>query len=271
VNTLARATLVMTLQSFTWRWLCAPPVFLLAGWLRVSDIDFDLVSQLPRTINIWDIPPSMLVTRIYLSWLVVLGFIILVGDIYLQERELNIVPLMLSRLHSRTQWWLARIATLGVLAFCFVILAFVCSLLGSALRAPVSLQDSPASLIPPGSATPNPAFQRWYTIPMPIFVIIVGLYTAFGLWIIAAFIMTLSLIWSQVYVPVGFALSWIILSSYIANTPILEQFDIAYIVSYEKFFSPRLPLSSLTFTILSIVFFVGFIYFGAWRAQRIDM
>ncbi|NOK62615.1 MAG: hypothetical protein GFH27_549333n103 [Chloroflexi bacterium AL-W] len=262
--------LFIALRNFTWRWLFVPPVFLLAGWLYVDDIQFDLLAQFPRAVNIWDIPPAMLVDQLHVAWIFILGFIIVVGDNYIQDREMNTIALVLQRTQSRAKWWLARILALGMLAISFVALAFLFSMIGSAFQVPITLQDSPSALNTGEAGMPGPASPRWQHIPMPLFVVFVGVYTAFGLWFVASIVVTISLIYPHPYLPIGFILTWLISSFSISHLAIADQFDVMYFVSYRKLFVPRLPVSPLIYTLMTILLFFVMLYVGTRQAQKAD-
>ena len=106
---------------------------------------------------------------------------------------------------------------------------------------------------------------------MPLVVVVVGVYTAAGLWLVASLIVTASLIYPSAYIPIGVTLVWILASFYFEYIPLLNQFDVRYLVSYTKFFVPRLPFSGEVQTLLSAALLLGVVAFGVHRIQRVDL
>ncbi len=258
----------------SWRWLLVPPLYGIIGTYYAGFLRFDFARQQPRSINIWDVPPAVVSNRNLNVWLVGLGFALLVGDNYLRDRDRNLLALTVSRASSHTAWWVAKIGSLGLLALCYVGLMFAAILLGSLFSVPWALHDSPQSRIP---TTWNDLwYPRLMSVPMPLFVLLVGLYTAFALWIIGCLVLTISLVSQRAIMPLAFSVIWALASVELA-APVLSRLpyglllSMPYLITYAKHFVPveRIPLSPFITVSFGVV--LASVILGAWRLRRLDV
>jgi hypothetical protein len=196
----------------SWRWLAVPPVFGLACWNQISD---DLVTgsggHRAAAMNFWDGPLSMLLDTNVVTFVLALGFLLIVGDRYLQDRSRGTVALTVIRTRSRTAWWLARLTSIGVLALAFSAVGLTSALVVSAIRLPLELDPSASAQLAWG--TPGALYPRFSALPMPVFFGVVCLYTGVALWAPAALVLAASVLRPQLYVPAGIAILWVLLEA----------------------------------------------------------
>jgi hypothetical protein len=259
----------------TWRWVLVLPIYGLVGSFYSRQLTFDFSQQYPRSINLWDVPPAVVSNEFLNVWFVAIGFMLLVGDNYLRDRQQHMFALLLTRMPSRTAWWIAKVGTLGVLALCYAGLIFGAILVGSLFSVPFALHDSPASLIR------TTGQDGWYVrpmgTPMPLFVLLITLYTAFVLWIIGCVVLASSLVWQRAIAPLTVILVWGVISEnltprVLSGVSAAKLLNLSYLVTYAKHFSTipgqRIPL--LPFAVVSTGALLMTITFGAWRLQRLD-
>ncbi|NOK60855.1 MAG: hypothetical protein GFH27_549289n162 [Chloroflexi bacterium AL-W] len=262
-----------TLYSLSnWRWWLVPILFGVAGFLRGDNISFSDAQLVNRSINVWDALALMHVHAFYLAWLYVLGFVFVIGDNVIRERDEGMIALTFALMPSRTVWWIAKLSALGILALCYVGIGLVFSLLGSVTQLPFSWQDSPAAL-----SAPNPSilwYERDFSIPMPLFVLLINGYIACMLWVIGCIVMTVSLLVPKTFIPFGFIVLWI-LASFLFDSILLNNLpyglllDVSYFVSYAKHFDYYIPLPLF---ILIICFVLGTtLLVGMARLRSLDV
>jgi len=192
----------------SWRWLAVPAVFALACWNEVSS----LLAQKGRApVNAWDGPLSMLQDQPLVIFVLGLGFLVVAGDRYSQDRSRGTVALTIIRTRSRTAWWLGRVASAGVLALAFSALGLGSALLTSAIRLPLELGPSVAAQVP--SDMKGALYPSFDGLPMPVFFGFVVLYTALALWPLGALILAASVLRPAPYVPIGIAMLWVLLEA----------------------------------------------------------
>lgn len=191
----------------SWRWLAVPAVFALACWNEISNLLAD--SRVP--VNFWDGPLSMLQNQWVVIFVLGLGFLVVAGDRYSQDRSRGTVALTVIRTRSRTAWWLGRVVSVGVLALAFSALGLGAALLVSAIRLPLELDPSSAAQVAfdQGGAL----YPRFDGLPMPVFFGFVVLYTALALWPLGALILATSVLHPAPYVPIGVAMVWVLLEA----------------------------------------------------------
>ena len=206
-RTLFRATVISAGNGLVaWRWLLAGLVFAVCAVVNADILQFAFRQhRIDRPLDAWDMFPGMLLNKFFVIWLFGLGFLLLVGDSYLRERERGAVALCVLRLPSRTLWWLSQVGALGLLAACFVGLGVGLTLLVGVLMAP------------PGTAPllareGLPGMYPWVDIPVPTFILLLAGYTAWALWIAGCAVVLLSVfIPRKATVPAAIFL-WVVLS-----------------------------------------------------------
>jgi len=204
-----------------WRWAAVPVVFVLAGWNEISWLQANVRAPL----NLWDGPLSMLLNGTVVIWVLALGFMLLVGDRYSQDRSRGTVALTLIRTRSRTSWWLARVTSIGILALAFSALGLSAALVVSAVRLPLELDPSAAAQ---GAWQAREApYPRFEGLPMPAFFGFVVLYTAVALWPLGALVVTASVLSPQLYIPLGAAVLWTLVEAVALPGLILRDSDSA--------------------------------------------
>jgi hypothetical protein len=257
----------------TWRWLFVPPVYALIGAYYGGLLEFDFDRQQPRSINLWDVPPAVVSNRNLNVWLVGLGFALLVGDSYLRDRDRNTLALTLGRAPSRTAWWVAKMGAIGLQSLCYVGLMFAALLTGSLFSVPFALGDSPQSSIP--TNWNDLWYPRMMSVPMPLFVLLVGLYTAFALWIIGCVVMTSALLAGRAIVPLATSVVWALasveLAPVLSGLPYGLLLSMPYFITYAKHFLPRDGTPFWLFITASLGLLLSLVALGAWRLQRLDV
>lgn len=195
----------------SWRWLAVPPVFGLACWSQISE---DLAGSDGRrgaAMNVWDGPLSMLLDTTVITFVLALGFLVIVGDRYLQDRSRGTVALTVIRARSRTAWWLARLTSIGVLALVFSAIGLTSALVVSAIRLPLELEPSASAQLAWGM--PDALYPRFSGLPMPVFFAFVTVYTGIALWSLGALVLAASVLRPQLYVPAGITIVWVLLEA----------------------------------------------------------
>lgn len=191
-----------------WRWAAVPVVFALACWNEISFLPANGRAPL----NFWDGPLSMLLSPPVVIWVLALGFMVLVGDRYSQDRSRGTVALTVIRARSRTAWWLARVTSIGVLALAFSALGLTAALGVSAVRLPLELDPSAAAQV--GWPAKEALYPRHEGLPMPLLFVFVVLYTAVALWPLGALVLAVSALSPQPYIPVAVAILWVFVEAF---------------------------------------------------------
>ena len=206
----------------------------------------------------------------------VLGFALVTGDLYVRDRSSGAAAMALLRSRSRTGWWGAKVLALAPLALVFSILAFVSALAAGAAKLPLSSQWSQAARISWDSS--NALYPGAGTLPPPVFLLVVALYTALVLWAIGAVIITVSMLYPRLTTPLVVGLLWAL-----AGTPLLAplvfregvgKLDPMYQLAYVIHFSNNRGLIatpwSVSLAIVAVILLLA-ICAGAWRIRRVDL
>jgi len=257
-----------------WRWWILLPVYGALGMLYAGMIRFDYVRQQPRNVNIWDVPPAIVSNPWINVWLVATGFVLLIGDGYVRDRDQNILALTLIRMPSRLIWWSAKLGAVGLLAVYYVTVVFGAILIGSAFSVPIESSDSPQSLIP--TTGTDGWYFRLMSVPMPLFVILVGLYTAIALWVVGSIALVSSVLTKHMLVPLVLVITWgisslLLWARLLRQLPFGELLSLPYFITYAKHFSPheRIPVS--LFAVVSLGMLGIILVVGTWRLQKSDV
>lgn len=195
----------------SWRWLAVPPVFFGAGWLGSENAAFNYAAQQPRQANLWDAPLIMMTNNSVLIFACTLGFVLVVGDLYVRDRSSGAAAMTLVRTRSRASWWAAKVGALGPAALAFSALAFLSALAAGAIRLPLAGGWSPAARIPWGN--PAAIYPSFGYLPPPVFLLLVVAYTALALWAIGAVVLAVSTFYPHMVTPLAAGLAWTITGS----------------------------------------------------------
>jgi hypothetical protein len=223
----------------SWRWLLVPLVFAVTMWLEIDSVEVDFSQQARRAVNVWDGPLSLLTNVPVLLFVFALGFLFVVGDLYIRQRADHTAAMTMLRMPSRLGWWIAKIGAVGVLALCYALLGMGAALLVSAMHLPWSWSPSGMARLPFDGV--NSLYPRFADLPMAAFFGLTILYTAFVLWAIGAVTLTVSVLWPKAAVPFSFAAIWV--SSETATGALslpregFCQLDPLYLLSYARHFA----------------------------------
>lgn len=259
-----------------WRWLSVPPIFFVAGWLGADIAEYDFTTQDYRDANLWDGPLTMMTDNSAIVFAFVFGFVIVTGDLYVRDRSSGAAAMTLLRSRSRTVWWMAKVCAFGPLALVFSVLAFLSSLVASAIQLPVSLHWSSASMIPwkdqsalyPGSGAMPPA----------IFLLMVALYTAAVLWSVGAVVLGISALYPRPLTPLVIGLVWSL-----AGTPLVAPLyfregagtlDPVYHLSYVIHFGNERGFEAMPWivSVAVVSMTLGLVLvLGSWRLRWADV
>lgn len=265
-RTLARAIALGASNGFiTWRWLLAGVAFAFATVASVDALRFGFEDAgLHRSIDMWDFFPGMLLLQLFLTWLFAFGFLLLVGDSYLRERERGAVTLCALRLPSRTLYWLSKMGALAVLAVGFVGLGLAVTLL-------VGLLIAPPFTAPLFAREGMPGMYPWAGLFVPAYLLLLAGYTAWALWLQGCAVVLLSVfIPRKATVPVAIAVwagtSLPLLSPHSWGYARLLMLD--YFVCIAKHdASAAAPMSWHAFFTLGAVAAVLMAVAGSWRLR----
>lgn len=274
--TILRLILFDVLRVFgSWRWLAVPPVFFVAGWLGAENAAYDYETQRPRNANFWDGPFTMMMDPSAILFAFLLGFTLVSGDLYVRDRISGSAAMTLTRSRSRYSWWTAKVLALGPIALAFSTLAFLSALVASAFQLPVSMIRSQAAQVAwNGSGAIYPSFE---TLPMPLLLLLVTLYTAFALWAVGAVVLCVSALYPRTVTPLAMGLAWTL-----AGTPLIAPLafregvgtlDPAYQISYVVHFLNG-SFSAASYILSSAVILCTLaltLIIGGWRSSRTDM
>jgi ABC-type transport system involved in multi-copper enzyme maturation permease subunit len=185
-----------------------PPVFLLGGWLGADHAKFvsEVLVSRHREPNFWDGALILPTNKYALAFAFILGFVLIVGDLYVRDVSNGTAPMTLYRSCSRDHWWIGKIGSLALPALLYSNLAYVFALVGSALVLPVSIGPSRAANVPWGVEVS--LYPRFEWMPMPVFFLFVILYTAFALWAVGAIVLAASAFYPRMVTPIMAGLAW---------------------------------------------------------------
>lgn len=227
---------------YTWRWLAVPPVFMVGGWLGADHADFimTVLNRSTRQPNFWDGALILPTNKLALVFAFVLGFVLVIGDLYVRDHSQGTAHLTLLRSGSRAAWWAGKILSLASPALLYSGLAYLFALLGSALRLPVTLGTSGAAEIPWGGERAA-LYPRFGDIPMPLFFLLVIVYTAFALWAVGSTVLAVSALYPRMVVPLAAGLALVLIGSGLREPFFYERgaalFNPVYHVTYVSSFA----------------------------------
>jgi hypothetical protein len=223
------------------RWLLAVPALALAAWLSADDLEYDIVANRAFHATIWDAPPNLLVQSLYIL-VIALGFIFLVGDLFLRDHTEGGVGLTLPRVGDRRRWWTAKICAIGLLALVYTALLFTVVLATGALKGlPWSLHVSEVARLPVGGV--GPYYPRPDGMLPAVLDLLLIPYVACGLWALGAVALTCSVLWPKPFVPFALPVAWLIADE--VRAPLTDSrsglgvIDPLYQLSYGVHFDTR--------------------------------
>lgn len=257
------------------RWIVVPVLLFCVGWVELDYVEYDYFAQRPREANVWDGPLSMMAAGNIVIFVFVLGFTLVVGDLYVRDLSTGTAPMTLLRSRSRTLWWTAKLAALGALALVYSAVGFIAALAASATRLPLSLQWSPASSVPWSSQ--SALYPGAETLAPPLFTLLVILYTGLALWAVGAVVLLVSLLYPRMIAPLGFGFAWIVGLSWLVAPISARQgpltLDPVFQVSYAVHFSgpgfDAVPWS-VSFAVIGGSLALSLLL-GAWQLRRADL
>lgn len=181
----------------TVRWRFVPPVYLLALMSFIADKRRDVWwNRMPLggDANVWDVGLFFLDDVITEGLLILLGFMLLVGDDMVRGHNDGTLRSTLLRSRSTLRWWCAKVLSMGVLAVAYMGTVFVLILVASlVMGVPMGFHDSAASI----RLADIPIQHRWYSLPAGWSTMGYTAFTVFSLaftiWIIAVVHQSLSL------------------------------------------------------------------------------
>lgn len=258
----------------TRRWLAVPVVMFLAGIVALDRIEFDYRAQRPRDVNVWDAPLAMMADPALVVFVLILGFVFVTGDLYVRDRASGTAAMTLLRSNSRAGWWSAKVISLGALALVYSVVAFLCILAVSAINLPFSLGASPAAQVPWGSE--DALYPRFEAMPVPLFLLLVVLYTALALWAVGTVVLGISLLLPHPIVPLAAGLLWVMTAWLLwplGGRQGIGTLDPIYQVTYVFHFGNEI-LDALPWTTSFAVVagtLILVLTLGAWRLRETDM
>ena len=264
VKTLVRTTALCTRQGFiAWRWLLACPLFAVAALIGKDTVRFGFErTGIQRRVDMWDLFPGMLLDQFFLVWVLAFGFMLLVGDSYLREREHGAVALYALRLPSRTLYWLGRMGALGVMALSFVGLGLCVILLMGVFIAPPGAE-------PLFAREGLPGMYPWGGLFIPAYLLFLAGYTAWALWLIGCVVVLVS-----VFIPRRVTVPAVIFTWAGSSLPLLRVryqgyarlLNLDYFVSFDKHDAPP-AMSWQAYFIIGAAVAVLMAVAGAWRLR----
>jgi hypothetical protein len=148
------------------RWLVVAPVYVLAfisliHHNRRDEATFNPV-QMGSNANVWDVGLTFLNDIFNDCFLILLGFILLVGDDFVRDYNAGTLrsTLLLSR--SPQRWWYTKVVSIGVRAIAYMSIIFVSMIIAAlVMRIPLELGSSEASV----AIAKLRQVGRWYDLP----------------------------------------------------------------------------------------------------------
>lgn len=275
---LARHDAVRGLSSR--RWLLVPLVFLVAGWISLDAVVYDVTTRSNREVNVWDGPLSFVTSQQLLLFVCLIGFIFVVGDLTLNQLQDGTSSYTALRVPSRFTWWAAKVVAVGLLALVYAAVGVVTVLLVSAIQLPVAWAPSPMAQAPfDGASSLYPLVDN---LPMPVLLTAVTVHVAIGLWVCGTVAITASLVWTRSAVPfsVGVLVAvvswqlWVVGAGWDGIGVALPDAGLNYAVHFPMYFEgavTRTPRPAWM-TIASIAtWLVASLIGGAWRLRRMPL
>ena len=137
---------------FTKRWWAVPVLAGLLSWFTTNSLHTYRLGGLLATYhlayNAWDVVSR---STQELDFLVVLAapvFVWIVGESYLRDRSSNTIPMIVPRIQSRATWWTAKVLSMFIGAFAYMVVFSFISLLVASFFYPFAWHFSSFQLHP---------------------------------------------------------------------------------------------------------------------------
>jgi hypothetical protein len=266
LRALARSTSLSFLGGFSrWRWALVTALFALAAGLVTDTLQFFFKEKrIARPVDVWDIFPAFLNHTYVLHFLFAFGFLLLIGDHYHRQRDQGTAALFAIRMPSRRLYWLGNMGAIGIMAFLFIGICWLMSLLVGFIMAP------PASLWPMLPRESLSFLTVSVNMPLPIYSLLVAAYTAWGLWIGGSAILLVSVFFRNTGVVLGAIAAWVLASlsaSWYGASFITRFLCIGELIGHAKH-RGEYAISLSTFFIGSTIMLVLIAVVGSWRMRR---
>lgn len=257
----------------TVRWRFVPPVYVLMlisfivdnqriGWWNEIPIGSDA--------NVWDVGLYFLCDVFHDCIVLLLGFMLLVGDDLARGHTEGTLRSTMLLSHSRLRWWSAKILAMGVLAFAYVGIVQASTMLASLIMGiPFSLHNSVASVRIQELQVP------WYELPSNWSTMGYNLFALFSLafttWVVTVVHQTMALfVFPNNRIPFVVFFGWLILGFVVQASG--QWWDLRFLMYPGKVFdnfgrgSTTIPVffGVMTFALL------GAATVGYRRLQRMD-
>lgn len=266
----------------SWRWLAIVILFGITTAYTASNMSYVRSDATARhNINVWDVAANMVTSGFTLRWVYIFGFLILIGDSFLRERQQGLIALCLNRVSSRYKWWWGKISSIGVLALGYVTIGLLIILVVSSFLVPFSLSESLDAQS--GQRMPD---ADWYFLigdkasgthwPTPLLVIVGTLYTAMSLWIVGSLILIISILLQNALATMGVTMFWLLLGLLIPPAlykaqPYISFIDIGYFVTFAKHSYQLYNVSFPVYLFIASVIQGLLVFLGFWKLKRLDL
>ncbi len=257
----------------TVRWRFVPPVYVLMLISFIVDkrrIGWWNEIPLGSEANVWDVGLSFLCDVFHDCFVVLLGFILLVGDDLARGHQEGTLrsTLLLSR--STQRWWISKVLAMGVLASAYMGIVFLSTILASLIMGiPMELGNSVASARMQGIKLPWYELPPgWSTMGYNVFVIVS---LAFTTWVITVVHQTMALfVFPSNRIPFIVFFGWLILGFVVQSSG--QWWDLRFLMYPGKVFANfgRGATSIPVFFGVMTAVLLGATTVGYRRLQRMD-
>jgi hypothetical protein len=252
-----------------WRWILLVLVFAVTALVVQDTLAFHFAEdKVGRRVDAWDLFPTMLFHTFSLHFLFGFGFLLLIGDSFLREREEGTAALIAVRVPSRALYWFGKMGAVGVIAVLFVVLGLATSLLVG------------FAFVPPSSAWPalgRPSLANMYPpldLSLPVYNLLLAAYTASALWVIGCITLLLSMLVRHKVVLLATIALWTVLSlpffQFYHSGWLIRLLQLGYFISSRKHYDDA-PMSLATFFTAGAAVLVVTAVAGAWRLQKEEL
>lgn len=259
----------------TVRWRAVPAVYLVAfiSFIANEQRDDGFHEVLDDRANQWDVGLWFLNDVFNDGLLLLLGFMLLVGDDVARGDKDGTLRSTLYLSGSRFRWWCAKIAALGMLALAYMSIVSISMAVASVImRVPMGLHTSEASMRLADVA----ANRRWYALPAGwstmgyFFFCVFSL--AFTMWVIVAVHQALSLfVFPNRRIPFIAFFAWLVLGFVVQADAAF--WDVRFLLYPGKVFSEfgrgNIPLPLFFGAMTALL--LGATYLGHWRLSKMDV
>jgi hypothetical protein len=266
-----RRIIALQLWSGTapWRWLLVALVFAASALLIEDSLRASFFNRgIRRPVDAWDLFPGMATDFRMQLGLFGFGFPLFVVDTYQRGREQGILTTALARMRSRSLYWLATMGALGVLACAYVCACFLVAFLAGMLLCP------PASAWPMLPREALPAMDPPWSMPLPLYTLLLAAYTSWALWITGSIAVFVSLVARRKVVALAFIVLWPVLSISTWDTVSyrgpLRLVNLGYLVGIFKHHLKDPYPMDLFFAVTSAAL-VLLALLGSWRLRREEL